>query len=134
MRIVLVCPYDLRVPGGVQGQVVALAERLGDRGHEVRVLGPGRGIEGPVVGWRTNDSVAPIALSPSTWRQASLSGAGADVVHVHEPFMPSVGLGALGASAPVVATFHADPPPRTRRLYRTFGPLWRRQIARLLEI
>lgn len=129
MRIALVCPYDLRVPGGVQGQVTTLADRLAARGHEVRVLGPGRGIEASVVGWHTNDSVAPIALAPSAWRQASRAGDGVDVVHVHEPFMPSVGLGALGASAPVVATFHADPPPRTRRLYRTFGPLWRRRLG-----
>ncbi|NND85366.1 MAG: glycosyltransferase, partial [Acidimicrobiia bacterium] len=107
MRIVLVSPYDLRVPGGVQGQVVSLAERLGARGHDVVVVGPGRGIDGPVVGWRTNDSIAPIALTPSQWRQARDAGAGADVVHVHEPFMPSVGLGALGAAARVVATFHA---------------------------
>jgi phosphatidylinositol alpha-mannosyltransferase len=132
VRIALVSPYDLRVPGGVQGQVLQLADRLGARGHDVVVRGPGRGIDGPVVGWRTNDSVAPIALTPSAWRQASRAGEGVDVVHVHEPFMPSVGLGALGTATPVVATFHADPPPRTRRLYRRFAPLWRHRLGQAI--
>ena len=40
MRIGLVCPYSLSVPGGVQGQVLGLAKALRRRGHEVRVLAP----------------------------------------------------------------------------------------------
>ncbi len=40
VRIGLVCPYSLTLPGGVQGQVLALARSLRDLGHEVRVLGP----------------------------------------------------------------------------------------------
>ena len=129
MRVALVSPYDLRVPGGVQGQVLGLAEQLGTRGHDTLVLGPGRGIDGPVIGWPTNDSVAPIALLPNAWRQVATRVREADVVHVHEPFMPVVGLGALRSGVPTVATFHADPPPRTRLLYRRFAPMWRRRLG-----
>ena len=40
MRIGLVCPYSLTIPGGVQAQVLGLARVLRERGHEARVLGP----------------------------------------------------------------------------------------------
>ena len=40
MRIGMVCPYSLSVPGGVQAQVLGLARELRRHGHEVRVLGP----------------------------------------------------------------------------------------------
>ena len=40
VRIGIVCPYSLTLPGGVQGQVLALARALRQQGHEVRVLGP----------------------------------------------------------------------------------------------
>ena len=40
MRIGIVCPYALDVPGGVQVHVTDLAQELMRRGHEVRVLAP----------------------------------------------------------------------------------------------
>ena len=40
MRIGLVCPYSLTVPGGVQGQVLGLGRALRSLGHEARVLAP----------------------------------------------------------------------------------------------
>ena len=40
MRIALVCPYSLTLPGGVQTQVLALARALRALGHPTRVLGP----------------------------------------------------------------------------------------------
>ena len=40
LRVGLVCPYSLTIPGGVQMQVLALAHELRARGHETRVLGP----------------------------------------------------------------------------------------------
>ena len=42
VRIGLVCPYSLTVPGGVQGQVLGLARALRALGHDARVLGPVR--------------------------------------------------------------------------------------------
>ena len=40
MRIGIVCPYSLDVPGGVQFHVRDLAETLISMGHEVSVLAP----------------------------------------------------------------------------------------------
>lgn len=48
----------------------------------------------------------------------------ADVVHIHEPFVPMVSLGALIASTPPkVGTFHADPSRAVRMAYRAGGPV-----------
>ena len=73
MRIGLVCPYSLSVPGGVQGQVLGLAKALRRRGHEVRVLAPCDGPPpepgvtplGASIPFATNGSVAPLAPDPS---------------------------------------------------------------------
>ena len=40
MRVGLVCPYSLDIPGGVQNHVTDLAEALIGRGHDVSVLAP----------------------------------------------------------------------------------------------
>ncbi|NLV56733.1 MAG: glycosyltransferase family 4 protein, partial [Acidimicrobiales bacterium] len=40
MRIGLVCPYSLTIPGGVQAQVLGLARALRALGHPTRVLAP----------------------------------------------------------------------------------------------
>lgn len=122
-------PYDLRLPGGVQGQVLALGDHLRARGHDTLTIGPGMGVAARVVGWRANRSVAPVSPSPAAWRQVARRVRGADVVHVHEPFVPMVGLGALGSGVPTVATFHADPPASVRRAYRVLAPWWRRRLG-----
>lgn len=125
MRVGLVCPYDLAEFGGVQNQVVSLAEWLGEAGHEVLVVGPGE--EGPdgavLLGSTTvipaNGAATPIRLNPSAGRAVAAAVAECDVVHVHEPLMPMVSLGAmLRVDSPIVATVHAAPPPWVRRTYR----------------
>src|SRR4026209_646623 len=72
MRIALVCPYSLTLPGGVQTQVLALARALRALGHPTRVLGPCDGAP-PDVGITTlgksvplaaNGSMAPLAPHP----------------------------------------------------------------------
>src|SRR4029453_15162153 len=40
VRVGLLCPYSLTIPGGVQGQVLGLARALRRMGHETRVLAP----------------------------------------------------------------------------------------------
>ena len=40
MRVGLVCPYSLTIPGGVQGQVMGLARALRATGVDARVLAP----------------------------------------------------------------------------------------------
>jgi phosphatidylinositol alpha-mannosyltransferase len=65
-------------------------------------------------------------------RRVADAVATADVVHVHEPFMPMVSLGAvLAASPPVVGTFHADPGTFARNAYRIAEPVVRKVTKRL---
>lgn len=137
MRVALVSPYALAVPGGVQAHVSALAAALRDRGHEVSVVGPGP--VGPIpgepdavgVGRATavsfNGSEAPIALWPAAARatRRAIAAIDPDVVHVHEPVVPWVGLAAATVrKVPVVGTFHAW--SDDARLYRAVRPVARR--------
>jgi phosphatidylinositol alpha-mannosyltransferase len=118
LRIGIVCPYSLDVPGGVQNHVIDLAEALIGLGHEVSVLAPadeeaplppyvvpaGRSVPLPY-----NGSVARISFGPvSTARvRRWLARGDFDVLHVHEPMTLSLSLLAvLSARGPVVATFH----------------------------
>jgi phosphatidylinositol alpha-mannosyltransferase len=118
MRIGLVCPYSLDVPGGVQNHVQDLARALIALGHEVSLLAPadeGRPLPpyvvaaGRAVPVRYNGSVARLTFGPISaarvrrWLQAGHF----DVLHVHEPFTPSLSMLAVWAArGPVVATFH----------------------------
>lgn len=130
MRIAMVCPYDVGEPGGVQNQAVLLAQEMLGRGHHVTVVGPGQLAEpirfvsmGPTIDIRANRSVAPIALSPAIIGRLRRAVARADVVHVHEPLMPLVGIAARWTGRPLIGTFHADPSGFVRSLYRRFPPL-----------
>ena len=69
MRIGLVCPYSLTLPGGVQGQVLGLAQSLRERGHDVRVLGP---CDGPP----PDAGVTPLGDSLPTAANGSAAPAG----------------------------------------------------------
>lgn len=133
MRIAIVSPYDLSVPGGVQSHVDQLAATLRQLGDEVAVIGPGgSGEQTDVAGsvsMRFNGSLAPIALAPTARRRtrAALAAFAPDVIHVHEPMVPWVGLAAVRPSiAPVVATFHAY--SDASRAYRLARPIGRRLL------
>ncbi len=130
MRIGLVCPYDMGAPGGVQAQVRGLAAALIGLGHDVKVVAPGVVEEdlGRVRRIRANRSVAPIALGPGIGRKVKERLAHCDIVHVHEPLMPSVSLSALRSGRPTVATFHAAPAGGVRLLYKALGPVARRRL------
>ncbi|MGH3357458.1 MAG: glycosyltransferase family 4 protein, partial [Nocardioidaceae bacterium] len=127
MRVGMVCPYSLAVPGGVQNHVQDLTESLLAAGHEVGVLAPadddaplpahvtsaGRAI--PV---RYNGAVARLAFGPVAMRRTRrwIRDGDFDVLHIHEPTVPSVSLISLGmSSCPVVATTH-NATPRLRAL------------------
>ncbi len=119
LRVGLVCPYSLDVPGGVQNHVRDLAAVLAERGHPVQVLAPGEPSSdlpayvttaGKAVPVRFNGSVARIAFGPRAVSRVRrwLADGEFDVLHVHEPSAPSVSLLALWASdVPVVGTFHS---------------------------
>jgi phosphatidylinositol alpha-mannosyltransferase len=107
VRIGLVCPYPLAVPGGVQAHVTGLAAALRGLGHEVSVLAPeGRALPVPF-----NGSVARLAFGPGAYLRTRrwLRAGSFDVVHLHEPIAPSLSFLALTlARGPIVATFHTS--------------------------
>ncbi|UQA96491.1 glycosyltransferase family 4 protein [Streptomyces halobius] len=131
MRIGIVCPYAWDVPGGVQFHIRDLAEHLVRLGHEVSVLAPaddetplppyvvsaGRAVPVPY-----NGSVARLNfgfLSAARVRRWLQNGA-FDVIHIHEPASPSLGLlSCWAAQGPIVATFHTSN-PRSRAMIAAY--------------
>jgi phosphatidylinositol alpha-mannosyltransferase len=131
VRIGIVCPYSWDVPGGVQFHIRDLAEHLIALGHEVSVLAPaddetplppyvvsaGRAVPVPY-----NGSVARLNfgfLSAARVRRWLHDG-NFEVIHIHEPASPSLGLLACwAAQGPIVATFHTSN-PRSRAMIAAY--------------
>lgn len=138
MRVGIVSPYDLGLPGGVQDQAVRLSQWLEELGHESVLVGPG--VEGPpgavLLGHtrliKANRAATPIALNPRVSGALKKALRDVDVVHIHEPLMPMVGMAATALKAlPTVGTFHADPPNWARFGYRVGSRAIRAAISRL---
>lgn len=133
MRVGIVCPYSMDVPGGVQAHVADLARVLIRFGHQVSVLAPGdEGGTGPdgsplpdyvvpagrSVGIPYNGSVARLSFGPKSYSRVRrwIRTGQFDVLHLHEPVAPSLSLLALMvAEGPIVTTFHTAN-PRSRML------------------
>ena len=118
MRVGIVCPYSLTLPGGVQGQVLGLARSLRAMGHEARVLAPCDGPPpelfvtplGNSLPTAANGSVAPLAPDPAASLRTirALRDEEFDVLHLHEPIAPGpTNTAAIVHPAPIVGTFHA---------------------------
>ncbi len=137
MRVGLVCPYDWDVPGGVKSHVRDLAEELIVLGHDVSVLAPMRGeaeasvLEpyvvpaGRTVPVRYNGSVARLKFGVGATQLVRrwIREGEFDVLHIHEPAAPSIGLIACWvANGPVVGTWHASQ-ERSRMLLAVNGPI-----------
>ena len=118
MKIGIVNPYSWDVPGGVGFHIRDLALKLRSRGHDVQVLTPSTSDDLP--DWITsagssvsipfNGSVANISVKPRALARTRrwLADNDFDVVHVHEPVVPSVSMAAaMLSTAPLVGTFHA---------------------------
>ena len=139
MRIGLVCPYSLSMPGGVQAQVLGLARVLRSLGHEARMLAPCDGPPpelfvtplGNSIPTAANGSMAPVAPDfPASLRtMRALRDEEFDIVHVHEPLAPGPTLTALLMhAAPMVATFHAAGDSSS---YRWLNPALARFASRI---
>jgi phosphatidylinositol alpha-mannosyltransferase len=145
LRVGIVCPYSFDAPGGVQFHVRDLAEALQAAGHEVSVLAPssddinlpgvvtaaGRAVPVPY-----NGSVARLTFGPLTatrvrrWLEGGIGGHPFDIVHLHEPMVPSLSMLALWqATEPVVATFHTSQ-VRSRALQVAY-PLVRQSLEKI---
>lgn len=129
LRIGMICPYSLSIPGGVQAQVLGLARQLRRDGYEVRVLGPCDGPPpepfvtplGDSLPTSANGSMAPLAPDPSAVMRTlrALRDETFDVVHVHEPLAPGPAITTVTLhTAPTVGTFHAA---GRSTMYRTLG-------------
>ena len=120
MKIGIVCPYAWDVPGGVQAHIRDQAETLIEMGHDVSVITP---VEDPaslptyaVDGGRPrsvpyNGSVARLTFGVKATARARrwIREGEFDVLHVHEPLAPSLGvLACWAARGPIVATVHSS--------------------------
>ena len=99
LRVGLVCPYDLDVPGGVRAQVLGLARGLLAAGHHAEVLAPGRS---PASRQRTVEGVRTVSTGraepePRRAAVAWVVAGDFDVLHVHEPIPPGIGHAVLDA-------------------------------------
>ena len=125
LRVGIVCPYSLDVPGGVQSHVLDLARALIALGHTVSVLAPadderpsgapalpafvtpaGRAVSVPY-----NGSVARVTFGPLSYARVRrwLAEHTFDVLHLHEPGTFSLSsLALFEGEGPIVATFHTS--------------------------
>ena len=146
MKVALVSPYDWLTPGGVNRHIDQLATQLATHGHGVRILAPASGpvgdtrviVAGRPVSIPASGSTARISFDPRLGRQVKrvLTDEQFDVVHLHEPMMPTLPLQVLRHSRAVnpsvvhVGTFHATK-EGGNRLYRAMRPIlkrWYREI------
>lgn len=118
-RIGIVCPYGWDTPGGVQSHVGDLAEYLIRQGHYVSVLAPAIDEEslpdyvtsaGRPISIPYNGAVARVLFGPIAFSRVRqwINNGSFDVLHLHEPAIPSISLLACwAAEGPMVGTFHA---------------------------
>lgn len=134
IRIGMVCPYGWDTPGGVQTHIRDLAEHLISEGQYVSVLTPvsddsldledyvvnaGKPISIPV-----NGSVARVIFGPIASSRAKqwIASGDFDLLHLHEPAIPSLSLLACSAAeGPLVGTFHVST-PKKKAIY-AIGPI-----------
>jgi phosphatidylinositol alpha-mannosyltransferase len=125
LKIGIVCPYGWDTPGGVQIHIKELTQWLISKGHEVSVLAPvtdeGANIEpwvvsaGRPISIPYNGAVAKVIFGPlaSSRVKQWISIGDFDLLHLHEPAIPSLSLLAGWAGdGPMVATFHAAANPQ----------------------
>lgn len=141
LRIGLVCPYGWDTPGGVQNHVRDLAEYLISKGHFVSVLAPvinedaipdyvtsaGKPISIPY-----NGAVARILFGPIAFARVKswISDGEFDLLHLHEPAIPSISLLACwAAEGPLVGTFHAA--AKRQKAIFAIGPILEPVIEKL---
>ena len=141
LRIGLVCPYGWDTPGGVQNHVWDLAEYLISKGHFVSVLAPvinedaipdyvtsaGKPISIPY-----NGAVARILFGPIAFARVKswISDGEFDLLHLHEPAIPSISLLACwAAEGPLVGTFHAA--AKRQKAIFAIGPILEPVIEKL---
>jgi phosphatidylinositol alpha-mannosyltransferase len=141
LKIGIVCPYSWDTPGGVQNHIRDLAEFLIASGHDVSVLAPaidetklpayvvnaGKPISIPY-----NGAVARVLFGPVAFARVRqwISQGEFDLLHLHEPAIPSISLLACwAADGPMVGTFHAA--AKRQKIIFAIGPILEPAIEKL---
>jgi len=125
LKIGIVCPYGWDTPGGVQIHIKELSQWLIAKGHEVSVLAPVTDEGGHIEPWVVsagrpisipyNGAIAKVIFGPlaSSRVKQWIGNGDFDLLHLHEPAIPSLSLLAGWAGdGPMVATFHAAANPQ----------------------
>ena len=125
LKIGIVCPYGWDTPGGVQIHIKELTQWLIAKGHEVSVLAPVTDEGGHIEPWVVsagrpisipyNGAIAKVIFGPlaSSRVKQWIANGDFDLLHLHEPAIPSLSLLAGWAGdGPMVATFHAAANPQ----------------------
>jgi len=106
-NLLLVSPYNVNFYGGVQNQVKLFKDGLDNTNFNVRILAPdssdyniGNSFKIPF-----NGSNNPVSLLPNK-RILNEAIAWADIIHIHEPFIPLF-FWRLKSSKKIVVTHHA---------------------------
>jgi phosphatidylinositol alpha-mannosyltransferase len=140
-KIGIVCPYGWDTPGGVQAHVADLATYLISQGHSVSVLAPVTNDEelpdylvsaGKPIAIPYNGAVARILFGPIAFARVRqwISQGDFDLIHLHEPAIPSISLLAcFAAEGPMVGTFHAS--AKRQKAIFAIGPILEPIIEKL---
>ena len=120
LNIGIVCPYGWDAPGGVQAHIADLRQYLVNKGHSVSVLAPTADEDalpdwvvcaGKPISIPYNGAVARVLFGPVAFAKVKqwISDNEFDLLHLHEPAIPSISLLACwAAEGPMVGTFHAS--------------------------
>ena len=140
-RIGIICPYGWDTPGGVQAHIADLATYLISQGHHVEVLAPVTEEEnlpdylvnaGKPLAIPYNGAVARILFGPIAFSRVRqwISQGDFDLLHLHEPAIPSISLLAcFAAEGPMVGTFHAS--AKKQKAIFAIGPILEPVIEKL---
>lgn len=118
MRVAIICPYSISMPGGVQNQVILQMNFLRKKGIDARIIAPCDGASpnqyvipvGTTRAVKGNGSLAPIAddREVSSMTLGAIENFIPDVLHLHEPLIPGPTTAAMvGSDVAMVATLHA---------------------------
>jgi phosphatidylinositol alpha-mannosyltransferase len=148
MKIALVSPYDFPYPGGVTEHIIALANGVRQRGHEVHILAACSGYKGEICPFTQpvahkvttipiGGAMARVGLSPLSYLRIKkiLQYETFDVIHLQEPLTPSITWWVLWhtrhlSGTVTIGTFHAYH-EQPNWLYQRGRPIFGRLFNRL---
>jgi phosphatidylinositol alpha-mannosyltransferase len=123
MKIGIVCPYNIYMPGGVQAHIEGQIKELRSRGHSVTLITPrpagytedpkeGTVFVGRSTRIKAQQTWSDIAASVDTdVIDLLLEKSQFDIIHIHEPLIPFLASQILGRlQCPAIGTFHAAIP------------------------